>query len=253
MGQTIDEVAFLGGTGLKDRLWWLAEPLLDVVSVMFILGAIIITVGIALLRKQWWLAVQAAILIGGANATTQILKKVIFERPDFDLFWTPANSLPSGHTTAAASISLALLFVVPRAWRHWAAAIGAVYTGAIGVSTMVGQWHRFSDVVAAIFVAGAWALIMCAFTANPSNSNAEPSTPAGSKILFGLFTLGTVLTGLLTHHYLKDAYSYWDTTALHDAGIQRDAFLGASFAVVCASLAVFGFCLLTRQATARMR
>jgi hypothetical protein len=104
-GQHIDEIAFDGSLTLKAKLWWLAAPILDVVSFLYVGVSIVVVVGIALIRKRWMLAVQAATIIVGANVMTQVLKKLVFDRPDFSVVWAPGNSLPSGHTTAAASVS----------------------------------------------------------------------------------------------------------------------------------------------------
>lgn len=252
-GQHIDEIAFDGSLTLKAKLWWLAAPILDVVSFLYVGVAIVVVVGIALIRKRWLLAVQAATIIVGANITTQVLKKLVFDRPDFSVVWAPGNSLPSGHTTAAASVSLALLFVVPRRWRPWAAIAGVGYTTATGVSTLVGQWHRMSDVIAAVFVAGAWSLAVCAFSARSPEDRERPRV-SQSTIRSGLvFVCGTVLTAGLSVYYLGDAFRYWETTAMTDFYIQRDAFLGGSFAVLAACFMIFGFSLIMRQAVARMR
>ena len=78
---------------------------------------------------------------------------------------TTATPCPSGHTTAAASVSAALLLVVPPRARPWAAVLGAGYTTATGISTLIGQWHRPSDVVAAVLVVLAWTAIACALVA----------------------------------------------------------------------------------------
>ena len=67
------------------------------------------------------------------------------------------NSLPSGHTTVAASVAVALVFVLPPRARGFAAVVGAGYTALVGVATMSAGWHRPSDSVAALLVVGGWA------------------------------------------------------------------------------------------------
>lgn len=252
-GQLIDETAFQGSLGLKTQLWWLAGPILDVVSVLFIGGAVIVVAGIALVRKQWWLAVQAVTLIAGANITTQVLKKVILDRPDHGVVWVPGNSFPSGHTTAAASIALALVIVVPRQWRIWTAGIGAIYTVATGVSTLVGQWHRPSDVLGAIFVASAWCLAVCAVAKTSGEEHPEGAMSKITIVGILVMVIGALLSGIIGWNLLQDVFTQWETTAMTDSGIQKNAFLGSCFAIVCATLLVFGISLITRQAAARMR
>ncbi len=253
-GQIIDDIAFKGSYGLKGELWWLAGPILEVVSTVYIGGAIFVVGAIALIRKRWWLAIQAIMLIVGANVTTQLLKKMVLDRPDFGAVWAPGNSLPSGHTTAAASVSLALLLVVPRVWRPWAAVAGAIYTTATGVSTLVGQWHRASDVIAAVFVCGAWALGICAVSKLPDDEPSE-RRPMNTVTIIVLVTmvLATLVCAAAAYHYLEGAFTHWENLELAAVTIEREAFLGASFAVLSTSIAVFATSLMMRQAVARMR
>ena len=166
-GQRVDQVAFEGTDFGDGRLWRFAEPLLEVVSIPFVAMVLLSAVLIATLRRRWELALQVAVLMGGANLTTQLLKRVVIERHDLGFSPWSGNTLPSGHTTAAASVSAALLFVVPPRLRPWAAVLGAGYTSATGVSTMIGEWHRPSDVVAAVLVVLGWSALACAATASP--------------------------------------------------------------------------------------
>src|SRR6201999_4084325 len=106
------------------------------------------------------------VLIAGANVTTQALKvgleHVRYRRAQegWELPW--ANSFPSGHTTAAATLAVGLLFVVPARHRLAAAVVGFLLTAAVGFSVMVLSWHYPSDVLGALLVVGAWAFAILA-------------------------------------------------------------------------------------------
>src|SRR5690606_5172614 len=104
-GQRVDEAAFEGAQFGRTRLWRIAEPVLEVVSVPFLVAVLVAALLIGVLRRRWALGVQAALLIGGANITTQVLKTMVLDRPGFGQGTT--NTLPSGHTTVAASVSAA--------------------------------------------------------------------------------------------------------------------------------------------------
>jgi membrane-associated phospholipid phosphatase len=171
-GQRVDQVVFEGAQYGRGRLWQIAEPVLDVVSVPYIALVLLAAVLIATVRRRWELAVQVAVLMGGANLTTQVLKHAVLDRPDLGITPGAANALPSGHTTAAASVSAALVFVVPPRARPWAAVLGAGYTSATGISTLIGRWHRPSDVVAAVLVVLAWSALACALTATSAPASA---------------------------------------------------------------------------------
>ena len=152
-GQLVDAAAVEGAVYGQTELWRMAERVLDVVSVSAIAVVLVVAVGIAVVRRRWELAVQVALVMGGANLTTQVLKYLVLPRPDHGVNTGSAeNTLPSGHTTAATSIAVVLLLVVPARMRPLVAAVGAAYAAATGVSTLVGQWHRPSDVLAAVLV-----------------------------------------------------------------------------------------------------
>jgi membrane-associated phospholipid phosphatase len=178
-GQRVDQVVFEGAELGQGRLWQVAEPVLDVVSVPYVALVLLAAVLIATARRRWELAVQVAVLMGGANLSTQVLKHWVLDRPDLGITPGAPNALPSGHTTAAASVSAALVFVVPPRARPWAAVLGAAYTSATGVSTLIGRWHRPSDVVAAVLVVLAWSALACALTAT-SRTSWRSGRPGGS-------------------------------------------------------------------------
>lgn len=160
-GQRLDQLALVGARHGRTRLWQYAEQVLEPVSVGYVALVLLATVAIAVARRRWWMAAQVAVLMVGANVTTRLLKYEVLDRPSFG-WGQAANTLPSGHTTAAASASAALLFVVTPRARPWVAVLGAGYTFATGWSTLIGQWHRPSDVVAAVLVTTAWFALACA-------------------------------------------------------------------------------------------
>jgi membrane-associated phospholipid phosphatase len=164
-GQRVEAATLQGARYGQNRLWHVAEPVLSVVSVGFIAAAVLVAVLIAVVRRRWMLAAQVGVIMAGANLTTELLKLHVIDRPRLGVSGPAFNTLPSGHTTAAASVSAVVVFVVPPRVRPWAAAFGALYTAATGVSTLVGQWHRTSDVVAGILVVLGWSALACALMA----------------------------------------------------------------------------------------
>ncbi|MEU8241259.1 phosphatase PAP2 family protein [Actinoplanes missouriensis] len=157
-GQTLDTAAMLGTDVQHPRLAGLLSNALDATNMRSVAVVCVIVAAIGGLRRRIDLAVAAAVLVLGANVTTQLLKNRL-PRPPFDgLQWE--NSLPSGHTTAAAAMAFALVLVLPEAVRGTAALAGAGFTGAIAISTVWARWHRPSDTVAAILVVLAWGALV---------------------------------------------------------------------------------------------
>ncbi|MDG4764586.1 phosphatase PAP2 family protein [Solwaraspora sp. WMMD406] len=158
-GQLLDTIALTGNSIGQDETYAPASTVLSVVSVASLALATGVIGFIALIRGRVLLAVVATVLIGGSNLTTQLVKYGT-GRPDLGIDPYEAytnNSLPSGHTTVAASVAVAFMLVLPAALRGVGALIAAAYAAIAGVATLSAGWHRPSDAVAAILVVGAWA------------------------------------------------------------------------------------------------
>ncbi|AWB90750.1 phosphatase PAP2 family protein [Aeromicrobium chenweiae] len=166
---------------------------LSVLGYVSIGAIVIVVVGcalVALLRGRVQLALAAAVVIAGANLTTQVLKHVILDRPD--LGNGTLNSLPSGHTTVVASSVGAALLVAPRVTRPFLAAAGGFAITLTGASTVVAGWHRPSDVLAALAVSLVWTAGVAFFVHGPARSVAGTFIGALAGCAGALFFLVAV-------------------------------------------------------------
>ncbi|WP_245643642.1 phosphatase PAP2 family protein [Sanguibacter suarezii] len=262
-GQVVEELAYDGALLGRNWLWTVAEPLLDVVSVSFIVLGTVVSMGVALLRRRWSLAMQVAVVVVGSNVTTQFLKYSVFDRVNLggESWWQ--NSLPSGHTTVAASVSVALVLAVPRTARPLVALLGAVYTGATGISTLVGQWHRPSDVVAALAVVLFWGALACALTTSSSLDPAPSSGARGARgasraargsgagWVLAVLSAGAVVGGVAAAWALRHTIDVVESAAVITRREETIAYLGGAGAVVAATAVVFALLLALRQTVAR--
>lgn len=143
---------------LADGLAHLADPL----PLVLLLGT---ACAVALRRKRPRQAIAAAVVVAGANITTQVLKGLL-AHPRYQSILGEAqissSSFPSGHTTAAASIALAFLFVVPARLRPLTLLLGAGFVFAVGCSVVVLDWHYPSDVAGGLLVACGWGFAVLA-------------------------------------------------------------------------------------------
>lgn len=185
-GQWVDDAALRGTRIGRRHILSPARNILDLVSVTS-LGLATIALGVvAFLRRRPVLALLAMTLVAGSNITTEVLKHVIFTRPSLD----PSDPLPyitfpSGHTTVALSVGVALALVSPPASRGVVAVIGAVYGAATGVATMTAGWHRPSDAVAGCLVVATWtALIGAAAVLVPALLGRELPEPDGDDTAY---------------------------------------------------------------------
>jgi hypothetical protein len=160
-GQLVDTAALDGNVIGRRYLEDLGDVVLGAVTVLAVLVAVVSIGFIALARGRVALAGAATLLVVGANLTTQLLKQLL-DRPELgvDLERVVAgNSLPSGHTTVAASVAVALVLVLPPAVRGWAAVLGTGFAAVVGAATLAADWHRPSDSVTALLIVGAWAAL----------------------------------------------------------------------------------------------
>ncbi len=159
-GQLVEEIVrngnHVGQAPLLPRL----PQVLAVVSVSSLAAALLFAITVGVLRSHWRSALAAFLIVAGSTTTTELLKRQVFHRPD--LSDGGMNTLPSGHTAVAASVAVASVLVSPRRLRPVVALLTTAYAVATGVATVVADWHRPSDVLAAYGVVLAWAALVAA-------------------------------------------------------------------------------------------
>lgn len=172
------------------------RKILDSVSVPSIIVLMAVAAIVAIVRKRWALAVRALVTVAGALVSVQVLKAWVLSRPNFHIGNSLANSMPSGHTAAGMAAAVALVMVVPHQWRSAAAWVGAIFAASMGIATVVNQWHRPGDVLAAIAVVGAWALLLSPTEVGRDTSGAGQR---GAWVLgWAASGAGVALTGVST-------------------------------------------------------
>lgn len=187
-GQRLDQLVLSAGQNDTSPLAKVVFPVLTTVTVPVIVVALLIAGIVALLQRRSSMAVHLVVLVAGATLTTQVLKRLVILRevlvPGVEV--TP-NSFPSGHTTVAAAVAVALTLASPRRLRSVVAIGGAAWTAIAGIGTIAEGWHRPSDVLGALLVVGAWTFLVLAVDAllallRVGAEDREPATsaPAGA-------------------------------------------------------------------------
>ena len=193
-GQLMEHAALVGSRIGSRFVSAQARTLLRVVSLPAAVALVLLIVVVGLWRGSRRRAAWAAAAVVATNASAQALKYWALVRPDYGLSQRSdgGNTLPSGHTALAASAAVALILVAGPRWRSLSAWVGALFTAAMGYSTLVNQWHRPGDVIAAILLAAAWgcAAIACGAWRRDSDDGAPP--PARLTGLGTLALLGVV-------------------------------------------------------------
>jgi membrane-associated phospholipid phosphatase len=158
-GARLDSSVLGGFTGLRGSR---VEPLGNAAShladpIPFAVLALVL-VSIAVARHRPRHALVVAVVLAGANVTTQLLKPLAtVPRPADGPPLAPlADAWPSGHSTAAMALALCFVLVAPARWRPLAAAAGGVFAVAQAYGLLVMGWHYPSDVVGGFGVAAGW-------------------------------------------------------------------------------------------------
>jgi membrane-associated phospholipid phosphatase len=157
-GQFIDESALVEAVEIHGAAGKAANRLLDWLPAVSVVIAAVVVLFVTIVRRRWAAAGIAVAACVGANLATQLLKDLVPDRPYRGIETLEFNSLPSGHTTLAASAAAAVFLVVSPRWRPLAGFLGGSFAVATGVSTLINQWHRPADVVAAFLVVSAFML-----------------------------------------------------------------------------------------------
>lgn len=156
-GQALDQAVMTKLSALHPRLDGVTQLLLTQVTPLRagMAAAAVLALGALTYRLRGLLA--GAVVIGGSFATAELLKLTL-ERPAIAGHGT-WNSFPSGHVATVTAIGVALALLAPRIGRPLAVLIAMGASCAIAVAVMVQEWHRPSDVAAALLVAVGWGSI----------------------------------------------------------------------------------------------
>lgn len=193
-GQEIDQLAFDGAMIGHKTLAPFVLSFLHSLPLVAAIIAFVLAVVVSAARRRWILFSLAISSAVAANVTTQVLKYLL-DRPDLGVDGFAYNSLPSGHTTVAASSVLVVFLVASPEWRGWTALAGAIFTVIAGVATLAGQWHRPSDVIAGFLVVALWGCLAGALGQRPHPGSTRIQVPR-MRVLLWVAVLSTVGTAL---------------------------------------------------------
>lgn len=148
----------------------IADPLIFLVIqignplIFAVLGGLIATV--ALRHQRPRLAVAIVAILFGSVVSAELLKLLlaglrqgVWISPDWSI---GGATWPSGHATAAMSLSMCAIMVTPPARRHLIAAAGAALTIAVSYALVIAGGHLPSDVIGAFFLSALWTALAIA-------------------------------------------------------------------------------------------
>lgn len=150
-----------GNSALPVRAAGAARTLLLGIDAAFLAIGVSVIAGLAAVQKRLSRALAAVAVVICSVGSTEALKHGL---PHLDSVIPGSRppTIPSGHTSIAVSLGMAVVLASPPVLRPAAALIGAAYAAAVGLSVIVLGWHYPADVVAAFFVCGFWASAIAA-------------------------------------------------------------------------------------------
>ncbi|MCY7404777.1 MAG: phosphatase PAP2 family protein [Cryobacterium sp.] len=166
-GQEADQLAYDGAEFGRRSITPFTGRVLDSVPDVAVAFGVVLTAVIALVRRNWRNLIVALVAGGAATASAQLLKYGILARPDLAVEGYAGNSFPSGHTTVAAASALVVFLVASPRMRPMVAGWGTAFAVLAGVATLANQWHRPSDVIAALLWVALWGCLAGAVLAWP--------------------------------------------------------------------------------------
>ena len=158
----LDTTALRGFLGLQSSALYPVAGLGDAPPVGVLACAL---AAFALVRGRLRSAAVVIVLLALTSVSSQLLKALFaYPRPlgDTNLSNVAPEAFPSGHATAAMSLAIALVIVVPARLRTLAAVVGAGFALSVSFSVVALGWHFPSDVAGGFLLASFWALVLLA-------------------------------------------------------------------------------------------
>jgi membrane-associated phospholipid phosphatase len=224
-GQALENAALRGADGLQVAARQAANAELSRITVRSLVAAVCLLGLIGLYRRRLDLIAAGIGTVFVSLGIAQVLKRFILPRPH--LVDAAAkyleNSFPSGHTTIAMSVVLALIIVAGHRVRGWLIFLAASYALSVGAWTLTAKWHRLSDtfgaeglVLAVASLASLWLL------RRGSVRPAGPRWTWPSRLLASLLLLAGLLSLGLGVYMLVRAGIPAFTPPLARSGPERD-------------------------------
>jgi len=219
LGHQLDANAYFGRDLALHRVIQFDHRILGAVSkgTLALMIAIVFVVG--LIRRTPMVGLIAAVGIAVAVVGAEILKHILPWKPmvALDADYTAGllhDSYPSGHTTIATSVSLAMVIVLPARWRPWLAVAAGVVSASYATGVVFAGWHRPSDAIGGILWTGT-CLSLAAWIAvwMRGHSVADPADNSGRGPLLGSIVAAVAVLLIALVGALVGSGSYPDADA----------------------------------------
>ncbi|GAA1743593.1 phosphatase PAP2 family protein [Microcella frigidaquae] len=139
-----------------------------------IVAVVAILIAVLLLRRRWREALRIGVTVAAASGASTVLKLLIARpRPLDGIVDTGLDSFPSGHTTTAAALTVAIALAFPHMW-SWVLAAAWVPVMAVSRTYLLVDWA--TDVLTGAVLGASVALIVAAAITAVFRKTAERNT-----------------------------------------------------------------------------
>lgn len=196
-GLHVDDALFRrvsGNAALPVRAAGAARDLLLGIDAAFVVVALVLVVVLALIQRRFARAIAAVAIVVCSVGSVEVLKHGL---PHFGPAIPDGRppTFPSGHTSIAVSLGLALVLAAPPALRPAAGLVGAAYAAGVGLSVILLGWHFPSDVAGSFFVCGFWAAAIASLL--PRTRTRPSIAPVGALVAAGAVAVGLIIAALV--------------------------------------------------------
>jgi membrane-associated phospholipid phosphatase len=164
---------------------------LETIDVGSLVAGTVVIIVFAVARGRIARGVTAGIVVVCSVATAEVMKHGLPHVAGLVPAGRPPT-FPSGHTSIAASLGLALVLVLPRVLRPVGTVVGAAYAAGIGLALVVLGWHYPSDVVGSFCIAGFWASVAAGAPGSPREPGLAGVALAAAAVAGGLLIAAVV-------------------------------------------------------------
>jgi hypothetical protein len=176
-GQILDDWAFEGRKAVNLSVRRNVTELLSVVAIVVVVVLGAVECAVAVRRDHWRSAVGTVVAVAGAVLSANWLKDTMSRPHLTDTVSSPLNTYPSGHMAAIMAVALAALLVSPPARRAAVSYVVGPIAAVVGIAVLGSSWHRPSDVVGAVALAGVWCTAVALLLGADLDAHEAPAGP----------------------------------------------------------------------------
>ncbi len=234
-GENFDFSAIKDGLALGGRSLNSSNALLKAISVVSVALVGALLVAALARRRRFDVALACSVILIAPFLTTEFLKHELAGRAGFPQYLT--HGFPSGHSTVAMSLGLAVTLATPLDRRRTAALAAAIYAALMGSALVFNAWHLPSDVGGGFCVALAWSAVAAQLAPRPVDDAIPLRLWIGAAVVVALAGVAAVT--------LRPGLSF--TITVHGRLFEAAAGIAVTAAVCCAA---FVYAIAPRSASA---